>query len=84
MEDIKEYWENMLDDGETLAHFLGLTKEEENGLKAMEMVGLFTAPDQDSPTGRITLLHILDYFQDIKKPTRNEIKRFIRDYSNMI
>ena len=29
MEDIKEYWEKMLDDGETLAHFLGLTKEEE-------------------------------------------------------
>lgn len=60
-----------------------LTETEIDGLKAMEMVGLFTAPDQDSPTGRITLLHILDYFQDIKKPTRNEIKRFIRDYSNI-
>ena len=61
-----------------------LTETEIDGLKAMEKFGLFTAPDPDSPNGRITLLHILDYFQDIKKPTRNEIKRFIRDYSNMI
>ena len=61
-----------------------LTETEIDGLKAMEKFGLFTAPDPDSPNGRITLLHILDYFQDIKKPTRNEIKRFIRDYSNII
>ena len=61
-----------------------LTETEIDGLKTMEKFGLFTAPDPDSPNGRITLLHILDYFQDIKKPTRNEIKRFIRDYSNMI
>ena len=61
-----------------------LTEEEKDGLKAMEQFGLFTAPDPDSPNGRITLLHILDYFQDIKRPTKNEIKRFIRDYSNII
>lgn len=61
-----------------------LTETEIDGLKVMEKFGLFTAPDPDSPNGRITLLHILDYFQDIKKPTRNEIKRFIRDYSNII
>jgi hypothetical protein len=61
-----------------------LTQEEIDGLTAMEQFGLFTIPDPDSPTGRTTLLHILDYFQDIKKPTRNEIKRFIRDYSQMI
>ena len=67
MKDIIEYWD----------------KTEEDGKKVMEMFGLFSIPDEETPGGRITLLHILDYFQDIKKPTRNEIKRFIRDYSNI-
>ena len=51
--------------------------------EVLEKFGLFTAPDRDAPGERIVLLHILDYFQDIKKPTRNEIKRFIRDYSDI-
>jgi len=51
--------------------------------ETLEDYGMFTVPCEDAPGGRLTLLHILDYFQDIKKPTRNEIKRFIRDYSNI-
>ena len=70
MEDIKEYWENTLEDGEVLARSLGFS-------------GLFTIPDENSPTGQTVLLHILDYFKDIKRPTKAEIQGFIRDYSKI-
>ena len=70
MEDIKEYWENTLEDGEVLARSLGFR-------------GLFTIPDENSPTGQTVLLHILDYFKDIKRPTKAEIQGFIRDYSKI-
>ena len=70
MKDIKEYWENTLEDGEALAHFL-------------EFAGIFTIPDENSPTGQTVLLHILDYFKDIKRPTKAEIQGFIRDYSKI-
>ena len=70
MKDIKEYWENTIEDGEVLARSLGFR-------------GLFTIPDENSPTGRTVLLHILDYFKDIERPTKAEIQGFIRDYSKI-